>query len=80
MKSSNNAFLRTYLVIKWCIHEKNLYILQENGDWGWGCSSVVDRLPSMFKVLGLLPSTAPKKEYVDFINMYLESTILIPYC
>jgi len=30
-------------------------------DWGWGFSSVVERLPSKCKALGLVPSSGKKK-------------------
>jgi hypothetical protein len=26
-------------------------------EWGWGCTSVVKHLPSMYEALGLIPNT-----------------------
>jgi hypothetical protein len=49
--------------LKVCLGQLNETVSKKE-EWGWGCSSVVERLPSRRKTLGLNLTTVIKKKKV----------------
>jgi len=49
--------------------DQNKVKLKRSGERGWGFSSVVERLPSKPKALGLVPSSKKKKRSSDSLGI-----------